>query len=74
MRFVINGAIGGFCGWAVGYFTVISRFQDQGALAQGIGAVMAPTAPDTMLFMVIGVIVGFVVAGIAEASAKKNDS
>ena len=53
MYALIGLIIGGVAGWFTGYAFVMIRVRnlsDGNVLAQSIGSMMAPTAPDTILF------------------------
>lgn len=63
MNVIAGAVLGGFAGWTTGYFLVISQAPDI-LLARAIASRMAPTAPDTILCMVVGVAVGVVVGAL----------
>ena len=59
MKAMIGLIIGGVFGWFTGYIVVMSRFSStDNPFAQGLGSMMAPTAPDTILFTAIGALTG----------------
>ena len=66
MNALIGLIIGGIVGWFIGYIVVMSRIIDTDSpLAKGIGMMMAPTAPDTILCAGIGAIIGFLIGMFA---------
>ena len=62
MKYFLAMMFGGMCGWITGYFVVLSRFEDESTLVKFLGTNLAPTAPDTILFTVLGMVIGMVIA------------
>ena len=54
---LIGAAFGALAGWVLGYFVAISRAGQTGGLADLV-INMAPTAPDTIPFALLGAMVG----------------
>ncbi len=54
---LIGAAFGAFAGWVLGYFVAISRTGQAGGLEELVINI-APTAPDTIPFALLGAIVG----------------
>ena len=65
MRALVYGLVGGILGWLVGIFMVVSRALELGPEAEAMVAMMAPTAPDTLLCTAVGALLGLVVGLIA---------
>lgn len=59
VNFLIGTAIGLISGWVVGYWVVVSRIEESdNSLTKVVVYNMAPTAPDTILCMVLGGLIG----------------
>ena len=74
MKALAGAAIGAVGGWIIGYFVVVGRADDLGGLAEVAVIAMAPTAPDTILFMAVGLVIGGVVGLVGGRSPKKDNA
>ena len=68
MNKVAGLIIGGFLGYIAGYFVVFVQLELAGLppVAQGIGKMAAALAPDAILFMAIGGVVGLIIGWFAD--------
>ena len=66
-------ALFGFSGWVIGFLVVAGRMTEiDSEIAQGIGMMMAPFAPDAILFGIMGAFFGMLIGAIKNASSKKK--
>ena len=81
MKVVIGLVIGLFVGWVAGYLKVISPVAQRGDADRSLGQSladlaimnMAPTAPDTILFMIAGGCIGAVIGAVSGLRQKASD-
>ena len=77
---LVGTVIGLIAGWVTGYLVYVARIEMNAtgdddpfsAAGKAIAYNMAPTAFQTILFMIIGGVVGLVVALVVQAKQKGN--
>lgn len=71
MRAIAGLFVGAFIGWFIGYSVVMARLDELGGFGVAFGSMLAPTAPDTILFTGIGGAVGCLIGLLV--TPKKGD-
>ena len=77
-RFIVNyklTLLGAAIGWVCGYAVVYSRMEElrESPFVYAQGIQMIPTAPDTIMFTVIGAVAGFLI-GLLKYAMKKGET